>query len=508
LPYGFASHAYAYDPLNRLTNLVVDQTNGGAVASYDYALGAAGNRQSVTESNGRRRDYQYDDLYRLTRESISGSPGGQNGVVDYAYDQVGNRETRISTLPSVEAQSFTYSDNDLLDTDTYDANGNTTISEDLTDSSGGTASDVYSYRNRLIRRAKADGSVIDLRYDADANRVGKALRASDLSLQSSTSYLVDLNTHTGFAQVVEKYVDGSLEAAYTFGHDLISQDRLQPDPLSPGSEIFTLSFYLYDGHGTVRQLSDELGAVTDSYEYDAFGILLSVNGQTRNSYLYTGEQFDEDLGMYFLRARYLNTQTGRFHNMDTFEGRSGEPLTLHKHLYAHGNPVMNVDPSGHFSLAELQAAIGARQIIGNSARIRVVAAKKKAVKVLTCQVGVAFLKKQYKGDGNQGHHAIPKNVGGDPLQDLIFLPADTHRMFHWVLNVLLKGDPQFGGKGAWTSKENWSELTRTPRGRKQIYPFIFQASKLVDRACKLKGPASLQKFVRKNRKAFIYGGAK
>ena len=39
--------------------------------------------------------------------------------------------------------------------------------------------------------------------------------------------------------------------------------------------------------------------------------------------------------------------------MDTYEGRNGEPMTLHKYLYTHGNPVSNIDPSGNFSLPSL-----------------------------------------------------------------------------------------------------------------------------------------------------------
>ncbi|CAN0457038.1 unnamed protein product, partial [Discosporangium mesarthrocarpum] len=88
------------------------------------------------------------------------------------------------------------------------------------------------------------------------------------------------------------------------------------------------------------------------------GILLNADGLTENDYLYTGEQYDSDLGMYFLRARYLNPETGRFHTMDTYEGRNGEPLTLHKYLYAHGNPVMGLDPSGNATLFGVTLASG------------------------------------------------------------------------------------------------------------------------------------------------------
>jgi len=43
----------------------------------------------------------------------------------------------------------------------------------------------------------------------------------------------------------------------------------------------------------------------------------------------------------------MNPNTGRFQTMDTFEGNSDDPLSLHKYLYCQDNPVDNVDQSGH-----------------------------------------------------------------------------------------------------------------------------------------------------------------
>ena len=60
-----------------------------------------------------------------------------------------------------------------------------------------------------------------------------------------------------------------------------------------------------------------------------------------------GEQWDEDLGLYYNRARYLNTDSGRFWSQDSYEGSSSEPQSLHKYLYASANPVYYIDRSGH-----------------------------------------------------------------------------------------------------------------------------------------------------------------
>jgi RHS repeat-associated protein len=61
---------------------------------------------------------------------------------------------------------------------------------------------------------------------------------------------------------------------------------------------------------------------------------------------YRGEQFDSDLGLYYLRARYYNPVTGRFLSRDPEDGKILDPATLHKYLYASGDPVNSLDPTG------------------------------------------------------------------------------------------------------------------------------------------------------------------
>ena len=141
---------------------------------------------------------------------------------------------------------------------------------------------------------------------------------------------------------------------YHFGHDLIAIDQ-RKTALSDWEQ----HFYSYDGLGSVRALTDSAGQQTDTYTYDAFGIQLATTGATENAYRYTGEQFDEDLGQYYLRARYNDPNTGRFWSMDRFEGGKAEPLSLHKYIYGHTNPISNVDPTG-FSIFSAIASVTLR----------------------------------------------------------------------------------------------------------------------------------------------------
>jgi RHS repeat-associated protein len=92
----------------------------------------------------------------------------------------------------------------------------------------------------------------------------------------------------------------------------------------------------------------------------------TTSTSTFNSYLYCGEQWDADLGLYFNRARYLNVATGRFWSMDTYEGAPSDPVSLHKYLYANANPVTGIDPSGNMTIAEVNITAA---VIGLTAAI-------------------------------------------------------------------------------------------------------------------------------------------
>jgi uncharacterized protein RhaS with RHS repeats len=50
--------------------------------------------------------------------------------------------------------------------------------------------------------------------------------------------------------------------------------------------------------------------------------------------------------MYYLRARYYNPLTGRFMSRDPEDGKAIDPKSLHKYLYAGGDPVDALDPTG------------------------------------------------------------------------------------------------------------------------------------------------------------------
>jgi RHS repeat-associated protein len=320
-PNGLESQ-FTYDDLNRVKG--VSLSEGGVLASYYYQIGPNGNRTGATESNGRTAAWSYDNIYRLTNETISLDPHSVNGSVGYGLDPVGNRQQQTSSIPGIGSGSFTLDADDRLTTETYDANGNTVVS--------GARTFTYDFENHL-KSVTMGGNAVTIVYDVDGNRVGKTVNGV------TTRYLVDTLNPTGNAQVVEEVTAGAVTRTYTYGLQRISQNQQI-------SNTWTPSFYGYDGFGSVRLLTGSAGPETDTYDYDAWGNAVNTTGSTPNLFLYRGEQYDPDLGLYYLRARYLDPATGRFMSTDPAPSFVGAPATLPKYLYASADPVGQIDPTG------------------------------------------------------------------------------------------------------------------------------------------------------------------
>ena len=113
------------------------------------------------------------------------------------------------------------------------------------------------FENHLIQQGGAT-----FVYDGDGNRVQKIVAGV------TTKYLVATVNPTGYAQVVYQTFSGTGITEYwrqfVYGLDRISQYR----STQSGTQK---SFYVCDGHGSVRALTDGSGNVTDTHDYDAFG---------------------------------------------------------------------------------------------------------------------------------------------------------------------------------------------------------------------------------------------
>lgn len=163
----------------------------------------------MVELSGRTETYEYNDANQLVSQTIGGAAANQNGTVGYVLDAVGNRLQRNSTVGAIPSTNNSFNSRDQLNTDSYDQNGNTSALDGKTFT--------YTYENRL---KTMNGNAVALGYDGNGNRTSKVVGGT------TTNYLVDELSPSGYAQVVEEQVSGQVRKAYVWGHMLISQRQL------------------------------------------------------------------------------------------------------------------------------------------------------------------------------------------------------------------------------------------------------------------------------------------
>ena len=344
---------YDYNTINQLTDVFVRDEENTVVLHFNYTLDATGRRTVMQDHTGKTTAYCYDALYRLTAETTfdnsqlivdscltEAERSGASYKADYQYDLTGNRTFEVVDGVST---AYTYDKNDRLlqtggTTFGYDNNGNT-ISEVL---DSATTSYIYDGRNRLTSMTK-NGITTQYTYNYQGIRTSKSENGV------TTEYLVDENRD--YAQTLQEVVNGELAVSYLHGHDLISQ-----------SQNGVTSLYHADGVGSTRALSNETGAITDTWDYEAFGEILDRTGSTENSYLYNGENYDSSQDRYNLRDRWYDHTINRFDQMDRWQGNSFDSITLHKYLGMNADPVNMIDPSGNFSIGSIASAIN---VVGN-----------------------------------------------------------------------------------------------------------------------------------------------
>ncbi len=404
----------------------VTGTNGEVLEIHETAVNVEGKQEETTTL------YGYDSLNRLVSEMIQNSAGAV--TFSYGYDAVSNRvsqtvrfEGDVERLLDSEAKeelregSITYTYNErnqlvkeLLET----ADGNAHVTEYVYDGDGNLLQEVsedqvqwygYDLSGHMVSAVveTAEGKAEETYgYDWEGARIRK-------QAEGVISCYVNDKSGSYMQVLVEKKVsdgrnteDGKPEDSnenivyYTRGRQLVCRsEAVEPERDATGD----VRWYLYDGHGNVRNLADQSGGLTDRYSYNAYGIRLVKNGDTENMYYYCGEQMDEATGLYYLRARYMNPLTATFTQRDSYEGELESPLTQNRYLYAGGNPVMYSDPSGN--VLEVLAIPGVMNVLRYSMiAVGVYAAAQAGTLMLKAMVSTI----EFNGLGNQFVHWFTK----------------------------------------------------------------------------------------------------
>ena len=90
-------------------------------------------------------------------------------------------------------------------------------------------------------------------------------------------------------------------------------------------------------------LTDRRQRVMESYDYDSFGNIKRKGDKVKNTYTFTGREWDREIGLYYYRARYYDPKAGRFPSKDPI-GFGGGDVNLY--AYVRNNPVNLTDPLG------------------------------------------------------------------------------------------------------------------------------------------------------------------
>jgi len=336
---------YTFDALMHLDCMEHRDSEETLLASFDYTVGISGKRASVFEmidSATANWDYTYDGLDRLAT-AARGISGGTTTTI-YTYDVVGNRMSM--TRGGIET-TYEYTALDQLESETvsgatteyfYDGNGN------LSQKDTGTKVTNYVYDSRNRLREVYEGETIqanltlEYAYDFAGSRFAKAARNGSNDFTRST-FLIDNNNLTGYSQTFLKmdYDTGEVSRRHEYGDDLYCQVD------NPSSQLPAPSYFLYDGLGTTRALINNSQAITQSYNYQPFGEGINHPAEPATTHLFTGEYFDNDLGYYYLRARYYDPRAGRFTGFDPADDYANN---LHKYAYCGNDGINNMDPSG------------------------------------------------------------------------------------------------------------------------------------------------------------------
>ena len=362
--------SYQYDSLDRLIN--ESRTVGGTTSSSSYAYDLAGNRTAKV-SNGWKTETtlgvgnRFDSTTTTAVTNslfISGSANELIGTDNrWGTLSVSNLTSGVSVIPSVNGNTFAVevpsigNVTNIIVAAIRDRAGNVGYSTNdvfVSSSGGTTSSSSYSYdaagcltnlngmalnwdeRYRLTSVDEAS-SLVSYTYDVLGRRTSCSVGSAN---QTNTEYYV-YNSNQIAADLDES---GNLLRSYVWGPGI--------DNLLAFTDHTTSNTYyaIKDHQNTVLAFVDESGSVVESYEYDAWGNtkVFSASGTELtesaidNRYTFQGREIDWVTGLIYFRARWYDSETGRWLSKDPI-GISGG---LNLYAFCSNNPVNFIDPSG------------------------------------------------------------------------------------------------------------------------------------------------------------------
>ncbi len=288
--------------------------------------------------------YRVDGLKRLTETwgAVSGSaPGGTESLT---YDANGNIRT-VTLDGSQETLGYSGSTNrlqEVVGAETLafgcDLDGNTVETR-----SGGLNLAYDPYTGLVSRILVRGGKTLDFAYGSRNDRVFKRVTKGDK--RTDLLYIRD--------QRLRPVAEGAKDSS---GKLVVSHCVYGPTGLIAVQSKGKLCFVIKDRLGSTRAVVDDKLKLKAAYRYSPFGEILVAKGDRDIvRYLYTGQEYDAETGLYNFNARLYDPRLRRFLSADPAE-QFASP-----YLYAANNPLIYTDPSGRVVTL---AALGMAALIG------------------------------------------------------------------------------------------------------------------------------------------------
>ncbi|MBH5318332.1 hypothetical protein I6N90_10985 [Paenibacillus sp. GSMTC-2017] len=359
------SVTYGYDQLSRISS--VSYPDMGTV-NYSYLVGSNQNKYTITHPNGVKQE-QITDAFNELNSVIH--TNGSNQTIwseQFGYDGFGNI-TAINRNGS--QQTFTYDKLNRIQDDRQTSSPKSYTYDDLGNinsftQGGSTYSYQYNVTNHLQQAILPTGT-FNFTYDKRGNRLTKSSTAGAVNYGYNGFNQLKTFSKPGTNASYTYYGDG-LRATKKVNNDVTRYvyvngqviDELDANGNSKarnirGNELLYRKdvatnkggYYSYNGHGDVIKITDAAGNTLNTYDYDIWGNVISKTETMSNPFKYSGEIYDDESDLIYLRARHYDPSIGRFITEDTYEGNLAEPLTLNLYSYVANNPLLYIDPSGN-----------------------------------------------------------------------------------------------------------------------------------------------------------------
>ncbi|MEV4106050.1 DNRLRE domain-containing protein [Nonomuraea sp. NPDC049695] len=311
-------YVYTYDPRDRITKTVKTPVGGGAAETETYSHDPNSNVWEE-EVLGKKTTFTYDRNRLMT--SVT------NGATStYTYDPYG----RLRTIQGGGKTWEKY---------TYDGFDHVTRHEKL--GSDGTTNTVTTYT-----------------YDPLDRTTAKTEKEGTANAKTTTYSYLGMS-----AEVLDEEVAGKLTKSFQYSPwgERLSQVKVKAD----GAE--ESSYYGYNPHTDVEQITSDAGDTRATYGYTAYGknddkLFTGVDKpdpvdptskEEYNPYRFNAKRWDNSTGMYDMGFRDYNPGLNRFLNLDTYNGALDDlslgldPWTANRYAFTGGNPINNVEIDGH-----------------------------------------------------------------------------------------------------------------------------------------------------------------